>query len=499
MKLFSVRVRVLPEAEYARDYLAKMIADAGDPREEHSKRLDAAKAALRRTPAVAGAAFLERDATRIAEYCRRFKGVADVAESGDRFFAVDPRASARGNQPVLLFERAGRVVRFGEEAREHPSERKALAEFQARGVARREAGWLLAESPREAYLALVESSPEIEARCREPGDEGCRVYADWLQERGDPRGELLAAEHALLREGIDAGEAARLKDHERALFEANRRHLLGPLLDSPRVRVTWRHGWIDEVEVVLTSGNLPALDPAGIREVIGDLLAVPAARLLQGFVCREYQSQPVAAELLAAGPPRTLRRLELGPGGFDSRTSPHVDPNPLLAALPLLDSLTMTSQALDVSAIPSERMRVLSLTGEAGEHTIRSLAGRSWPRLERLALRWNASTEYAPADEPPKPETFKALFAAELPALHDLDVTYVPGLASAIDALVRSPVLARLRTLRLSGPDEAAASRILDDPMLFRHLKKLTIGGWLSQREAEIRNVLGPIVEFVRH
>jgi uncharacterized protein (TIGR02996 family) len=98
------------------------------------------------------------------------------------------------------------------------------------------------EEQEAALLAAVYESP---------GDPACRqVYADFLSERGDPRGELIALQLAPERD-------ARSRRREGALLKAHRREWLGPL--ARRVvekSAVFRGGFPAEVELKPLSGKL---------------------------------------------------------------------------------------------------------------------------------------------------------------------------------------------------------------------------------------------------
>lgn len=100
-----------------------------------------------------------------------------------------------------------------------------------------------------AYAAIVVAKPKAPAKSRasgaellaaiyeHPDDDGPRlVYADWLQERGDPRGEFIALQ---VRGELDAAGAKR----ERELLKQHGKAWLGPLAKVLNSEVTWRRGF----------------------------------------------------------------------------------------------------------------------------------------------------------------------------------------------------------------------------------------------------------------
>lgn len=127
-----------------------------------------------------------------------------------------------------------------------------------------------------------------------------QVWADWLQEQGDPLGEQIArAMHG------DAGVEAHLAGG------------LDPTLKTWRVALCWRLGLIDSV-VLRTVGHEGRQPP--LRALLSRLLALRTARFLRSLrvdLLGLGGSEDVAAqleELLSAGLPRTLSTLDLGYG-----------------------------------------------------------------------------------------------------------------------------------------------------------------------------------------
>jgi uncharacterized protein (TIGR02996 family) len=92
-----------------------------------------------------------------------------------------------------------------------------------------------------------------------PDDDGPRlVYADWLEERGDPRGELIALQ---CRQGLDEAGERRV----RALVKAHGRKWLGPLAPIVTTGHAFRRGFVARATVkwgaaknVARLGALPA-------------------------------------------------------------------------------------------------------------------------------------------------------------------------------------------------------------------------------------------------
>jgi len=117
----------------------------------------------------------------------------------------------------------------------------------------------------------VEITAELEAQLRDhPEDvDSHLVYADWLQSRGDPHGELIAIQHALATK-----PTAALKREQSAWFA---RHFKKPT----RVELTWTRGFVRE----LTIKRLGPSDVDPTRE----LLQHPACRFLDKLAIAEQR------------------------------------------------------------------------------------------------------------------------------------------------------------------------------------------------------------------
>src|SRR5690242_9635328 len=104
------------------------------------------------------------------------------------------------------------------------------------------------------------------------------VYADWLEERGDPRGEFIRVQCRLARTA-PGDERTALQQHERRLLERHQDEWLGPL--RPLLSGwTFRRGFLDAMTVPAAVYLRPIsfLRPATVRRVEVDLdgFVVPA-------------------------------------------------------------------------------------------------------------------------------------------------------------------------------------------------------------------------------
>jgi uncharacterized protein (TIGR02996 family) len=125
------------------------------------------------------------------------------------------------------------------------------------------------------------------------------VYADWLQQRGEPRGELIVVQH-----GIAATPKNKpLRDAQRALFDAHSDRLLGPLALVGEAKVEWFHGFLRSIDLSIW------LSAMG-RTIMRPLITHPSAQFLHRFSGDAGNDTDLLP--LAEHAPRTLRRLKLG-------------------------------------------------------------------------------------------------------------------------------------------------------------------------------------------
>lgn len=144
-----------------------------------------------------------------------------------------------------------------------------------------------------ALEAAIVASPE------NPG--GYLVYADWLQQHGEPRGELIVVQHALAAAPRDAALRAR----QAALFEEHGELLLGPLALVVDARVDWHCGFVRALDLgIVMSARTELFVP-----LLASLFAHPSLQFLHRFA-GVVGYDTVLAPLADLAPP-TLRWLEL--------------------------------------------------------------------------------------------------------------------------------------------------------------------------------------------
>ncbi len=273
-------------------------------------------------------------------------------------------------------------------------------------------------------------------------DEPLSIYADWLAQAGDRRGELGALQLAAARgdEAAATGARALLSLIEPALLGE------GASLLGDSLHVEYRGGFVDEV----------AWWPEDVRGADSALRAV-----LEGGSCR------------------FVRRLEIWERSGDG--APFLAMLDALEPAPPLESLRLrTSHHVDGDAVDRVARRYPGLSRLYLDLPHASLGALRAPRLEALDVGWLESSD-----------ALSALFAGDgLPRLRSLTLRgYAPGLPRALADARLTKQLAELDLSGLALGDEDAVE-LIERFDLFRHLNRLELDlaeGDLAQRLAALR------------
>src|SRR5262249_10870850 len=95
----------------------------------------------------------------------------------------------------------------------------------------------------------------IEAIVESPDDDGLRlIYADWLDERGDPRGEFIRVQVQLARLPEDDPRQEELEARASELLEEHKDEWVGPVRDIVEDRGTspgavFRRGFVEQLTI----------------------------------------------------------------------------------------------------------------------------------------------------------------------------------------------------------------------------------------------------------
>jgi len=275
----------------------------------------------------------------------------------------------------------------------------------------------------------------------DPSDDAPRlVFADWLEEHGDPRGEFIRVQCELARLPEDDPHYSALKDREDALFEKHRQALSGPLAPwvidvrfergLPELIVLKTAEWLKHSEEIL---RLAPIRQLMLKECWGrmkDLAACPQLLQTTGLWLPFNDLDSVDAATLAASP--NLHRLRLLNLSHNR-----------IAALGIC--------AIAVGGLSFE-LRHLWLTGNnLGDAGVSALGESLWP-LESLRLGSNGITDAG---------VLALLDQAEIASLKLLHLSNNPITDRGALALASSPYLDGLSSLivkkcRFSKTAEAA-------------------------------------------
>jgi len=317
--------------------------------------------------------------------------------------------------------------------------------------------------------------------------EGYLVLGDWLQERGDPRGELIAIGAELAKSPFDA---AMQRNH--AAHLAAHPELLGPLQGCLDVvtELDWYCGFIRGCRVAYTKDRFNAPSPArrkpgdledvAIADVIGWLLDDPApGRFLQhlvvGLVRQDANQYDTITEVLARRPRPTLRSLTLGDFARDEcelNWSDLGDLSRLWAAVPELERLVLRGGTMGLGGIQLPVLQELTtITGGLDAGSARAIADAEWPALTKLSL------QYGPESDAGFDAIAPLLAGAHLPRLRHLGITNFGDTDAVCEALPRAAILPRLAVLDLSmgTMSEAGLAALLRDAGKLAHLERIEL------------------------
>jgi uncharacterized protein (TIGR02996 family) len=314
-----------------------------------------------------------------------------------------------------------------------------------------------------------------------PDDAGpYQVYADWLSDRGDPRGELIALSLALEQTPSDAAIAKRLGElhaaHDETWLGAVGRPLAG-------VTLTWRRGFVDEI--MLGDAESSEVDMVEayvtVREATRDAVVASAIRKLTLGAFADDDGEPTWAPVTHAmvehGVPETLRELRYDRGEYWDISWTYLDGlDKLYPQLRRLETLYIQLGHMELGAIELPALRDFEVyTGGFTSDNMRSITAATWPLLERLILRFGDSTDYGASTE--LGDVLPLLATDGLARLRHLGLANCGYVEQLIDPLARSPLVPRLESLDLSlgALGDAGAQLLVDHRDAFRHLARLDV------------------------
>ena len=318
-------------------------------------------------------------------------------------------------------------------------------------------------------------NPELEAEIARAAPDDTApylVYADWLIEKGDPRGELIVA--------AVRGE----RDREQELHEAHDAAWLGELHGMEGVSKSWRNGFLFGITIGGTGNKRWGAVELDHREVYGKLRALPVASQLRHLTfdaTADDDGMPDWWDAIHAivehGLPASLRGLEFDKGEYWDISSTEL--GELARIYPLaatLEQLRIRLGHMELGKIVLPALRDFEVTtGGFTKDNMQSVLDAEWPELERLILTFGDNEDYGA--ECQLADVLPLLDGSRIPNVRELGIANAPFLDDLIPELVRSPVLPRLTTLDLSlgTMSDAGADAIAKHADAFKHLAKLDL------------------------
>jgi uncharacterized protein (TIGR02996 family) len=382
--------------------------------------------------------------------------------------------------------RWGRVRSRGQGQVKHfATEAEARQAYDRQIALKRKKGYKLVpgtEEPearrREAPAATIGArNPELEAAViADPNDDAALlVLGDWLQAQGDPRGELVALQHAQRGEK-DPIKFLAMKRNVEAHYATHEAALLGALHPWRHVlKLDWQIGFVRGARVSMAARREGDPDMAF---VVGELARVPAAVALQELALGSLgepdpdrgRYQDVLDLLAHTGEPRALRTLFLGDYWPGTRGEPGQLGNiEALSRFSQLRRLVVAHGTVRFGSLVLPELRSFDHRANVDAAALAWLHTQTWPKLEQLSITVHGVT----------PNAYIALLSpARFPAVRQLRLIDSTSTDALCDALATVPLVRQLELLDLDDGEltDDGAARLVENWGAFRHLRTLRLG-----------------------
>lgn len=222
------------------------------------------------------------------------KGLVVSTKSGK--IGLGPSSEWQGR--THFSERRGRRT-----DREYPDLATAQREHDKLVAAKLKEGFKRVDGAPPPLVVEVLSNADLEAAIlATPNDlEPYSIYADWLQSKGDPRGELIAMQIGM-RNHTDAAKFMTFKKQDEYLRKTYGHLWLGDVAEY-RVKLVWKHGFVDTARILLEAH--PGEAPIGA--LVGALVTSVCGRLVREIALRGITPSLLVRDLPALPP--SLQRL----------------------------------------------------------------------------------------------------------------------------------------------------------------------------------------------
>ncbi len=321
------------------------------------------------------------------------------------------------------------------------------------------------EAVNKTMVALIEKNPNEQANYL--------AYADWLQDQGDPRGELIMVQHGL---AINPKDQKLLKAEKQLLSDYSEHFLgaLAPYAEDMLDELEWSMGYLRRAKILTTHDRCPGFGPKGktipFTEALQFLLDLTSAQFLQGLTLgiENFEDNDYAAAIgvLAETKHKTLKELYIGDFHCEETElnwSAAGPLEPLCKGLPVLEELVVRSGSLSAGKLTFPKLKSFTaISGELDGETLGEFANAKWPKLETLSIQLGRDIDASRALEALEP-VFKGKGLRQLKHLGFGNYHRTDELCTV---LASAPIMKQIETLNLSqgtmgdeGAEALAASK----------------------------------------
>lgn len=297
------------------------------------------------------------------------------------------------------------------------------------------------------------------------------VYADWLLEQGNPRGELIGLQRL------------NKKRESEALLQKHAADLLGPLSNFPEAitNVLWHMGFVRACRVAT------AEDQDGeeaLRALSGHPSFTFLRKLTVGILDVEGNDYSLLWRELAEHPKPILEELYVGDFSSEETELNWSSIGTTTAAwaegvLPRISALTLRSGSMDLRGVRAPSLKELYIvTGGFDSASLDALLSVEWPNLHTLSLQLGSENEIDVR------ELDRLFEGASFPALRHLGLTNSTISDEIAKQITESPIVKQLETLDLSlgTLGDEGAQAIIDAKARLAHLKRIDLSeNWISR------------------
>jgi uncharacterized protein (TIGR02996 family) len=379
-------------------------------------------------------------------------------------------------------------------------ERRTAADFASCVLASPPEGPSVGELDDLSGTEPIAVNRELEAAiAAEPAQvENYVVYADWLTERGDPRGELITCSLP------DASPNAKRRALD--VFAQHEKYFAGNLVSSEFIRLDWALGWIAHASF-RADFDLTQDSPDFVAKALRGVLGLYASRLIQSLTlgCFDFEGDNDYAALypvlVEGGPRPSMRTLFVGDTNSEEQElswTSAADLNEIVGLYPNLQDLKVRAGSMTLEgALNYPKLESLVIeSGGMSQESVRAVASASFPELRRLEI-WTGSRSYGATSS--VDDVASILQGKTLPKLEELGLRNSEYADDICRELAIAPILERVTSIDLSMGlmTDAGVDSLLQSRGRFARVKKLDVSdNYLSAAAIDALKGLGPHIEI---